>query len=95
MLDYEMVVSVAISANASRHFRMLLVRVESSEIPPLFIKLRLPLGPVASMCEIASLVPRPRPAFCCLQYGKTERAWERGYEMAPLFKKLRLPVKIV
>ena len=70
MLDYEMVASVAISANASRHFRMLLVRVESSEIP-LFIKLRLPLGPVASMCEIASLVPRPRPAFRCLQYGKT------------------------
>ena len=69
MLDYEMVASVAISANASRYFRMLLVRVESSEIP-LFKKLRLPLGPVASMCEIASLVLRPRPAFHCLQYGK-------------------------
>ena len=39
MLDYEMVASVAISENASRHFRMLLLCVESSEIP-LFTKLR-------------------------------------------------------
>ena len=26
-------------------------------------------------CGEASLVPRPRPAFCCLQYGKAGRAW--------------------
>ena len=26
-----------------------------------------------------SLVPRPRPAFRRLQYGKLGRAWERGY----------------
>ena len=36
MSDYnEMVASVAISANAKRHFRMLLVCVESGEISPL------------------------------------------------------------
>ena len=26
-----------------------------------------------------SLVPRPHPAFHCLQYGKLGGAWERGY----------------
>ena len=29
--------------------------------------------------SIGSLVPRPHPAFCCLQYGlHTGKAWERG-----------------
>ena len=37
--------------------------------------------------SIANLVPRPRPAFCCFQYGLTSYenlggAWERGYSIA-------------
>jgi len=27
------------------------------------------------MAAVISLVPRPRPAFCCLQCGKLGRAW--------------------
>ena len=35
MLDYEMVASVVMLVNAKRQLRMLLVCVESGEIPPL------------------------------------------------------------
>ena len=31
------------------------------------------IGPLT--LQNTSLVPRPYPAFCCLQYGKRERAW--------------------
>ena len=40
--------------------------------------LKVPLAKILAKC---SIVPRPRPAFCCLQYGsdgKLGGAWEQG-----------------